>query len=271
MNTTDPETFEDIKYTERNGVATITINRPDVLNAFRARTVDELLVAVTKAGWDPEVGVVVLTGTGDRAFCVGGDQSTQEGGYGGGRGAVGLPIEELHSLIRDIPKPVIAKVNGYAVGGGNVLATICDLTIASDKAEFGQVGPKVGSVDPGWGTALLARHVGEKRAKEFWFMCRRYTATEAQAMGLVNRVVPHDELDSEVDRWCEELMARSPTAITIAKRSINADSESIRGIGSMGFQTLALYYNSDESKEGVDAFLNKRKPDFRGVLRRSRQ
>src|SRR5581483_2139775 len=164
---------------------------------------------------------------------------------------------------RDARKPVIAKVQGYAIGGGNVLATVCDLTIASEKAVFGQVGPRVGSVDPGWGTAYLARLVGEKRAREIWFLCRRYTAAEAFQMGLVNKVVPADQLDAEVAAWCREILALSPTAIAIAKRSFNADSENIRGIGALGFEALALYYGTEEAKEGTRAFMEKRKPNFR--------
>ena len=261
--------FQDILYEKRDGVATITINRPQVLNAFRARTVEEMLEAMRDAEEDREIGVVVLAGAGDRAFCAGGDNSArgssaEEGGGYGGRGLVGLPIEELHSAIRDSRKPVIAKVQGYAIGGGNVLATVCDLTIASDKAQFGQVGPRVGSVDPGWGTAYLSRLVGEKRAREIWFLCRRYTAAEAYEMGLVNKVVPADRLDAEVEVWCREILALSPTAIAIAKRSFNADSENIRGIGALGFESLALYYETDEAKEGTRAFLEKRPPDFRG-------
>lgn len=254
--------FEDILYEERDGVARITINRPDKYNAFRGKTVDELVQAFQRAGWKRDIGVIVLTGAGDKAFCTGGDQGAHDGQYDG-RGTIGLPIEELQNLIRDVPKPVIARVNGFAIGGGNVLATLCDLTIASDKAQFGQVGPKVGSVDPGFGTAYLARVVGEKKAREIWYMCRRYTAEEARQMGLVNAVVPHAELDAEVDRWCSELMERSPTALSLAKRSFNADSENIRGIASMGMQALSLYYDTDESKEGARAFHEKRKPDFR--------
>jgi 2-ketocyclohexanecarboxyl-CoA hydrolase len=254
--------YEDILYEKRDGVATITINRPQVLNAFRARTVDEMLEAVRDADYDDAIGVIVLAGSGERAFCSGGDNSSRDGGYGG-KGLVGMPIEELHSAIRDARKPVIAKVQGYAIGGGNVLATVCDLTIASEKAVFGQVGPRVGSVDPGWGTAFLARHVGDKRAREIWFLCRRYTAAEAFQMGLVNKVVPAEQLDAEVEAWCREILALSPTAIAIAKRSFNADSDNIRGIGALGFEALALYYNSEESKEGTAAFLEKRRPDFR--------
>lgn len=255
-------TYEDILYDIRGGAAWITINRPDKYNAFRGQTVDELIHAFQKAGWDRSVGVIVLTGAGDKAFCTGGDQSAHDGQYDG-RGVIGLPIDELQSLIRDVPKPVIARVNGFAIGGGNVLATICDLTIASEKAQFGQVGPKVGSVDPGFGTAYLARVVGEKRAREIWYLNKRYTAAEALAWGLANAVVPHDELDAEVDRWVAELMDRSPTALALAKVSFNADSENIRGISALGMRALSLYYDTDESKEGGVAFREKRKPDFR--------
>jgi 2-ketocyclohexanecarboxyl-CoA hydrolase len=254
--------YEDILYDATDGVARITLNRPQVLNAFRGRTCEELIDALNRAGWDKGIGVIVLAGAGDRAFCTGGDQSAHSGRYDG-RGMIGLPIEELQSLIRDVPKPVVARVQGYAIGGGNVLATLCDFTIASEKAVFGQVGPKVGSVDPGFGTAYLARVVGEKKAREMWYLCRRYTAAEALAMGLVNAVVPHGELDAEVARWCAEIMERSPTAIAIAKRSFNADTENIRGIGGMGMQALSMYYDSEESQEGVRAFNEKRKPDFR--------
>ncbi|KMO38917.1 dihydroxynaphthoic acid synthetase [Methylobacterium variabile] len=254
--------YDDILYEAQDGVARITINRPERYNAFRGQTVEELIRAFQEAGWDRSIGVIVLAGAGDKAFCTGGDQTAHEGQYDG-RGTIGLPIEELQSLIRDVPKPVIARVQGFAIGGGNVLATICDLTIASERAQFGQVGPKVGSVDPGFGTAYLARVVGEKRAREIWYLCRRYTAQEALALGLVNAVVPHEALDAEVARWCAELMERSPTALAIAKRSFNADTESIRGIASMGMQALSLYYDTDESREGAAAFREKRKPDFR--------
>ena len=254
--------YQDILYEERDQIAYISINRPDVMNAFRGQTVEEMLHAMMKAGWDKNIAAIVLGGTGDRAFCTGGDQSAHSGQYDG-RGTAGLPIEELHSAIRDVPKPVIARVQGYAIGGGNVIAVLCDMTIASDKAVFGQVGPKVGSVDPGWGTAYLAQVVGEKKAREIWYMCRRYGAQEALAMGLCNVVVPHDQLDAEVAKWGREIVEKSPTAIAIAKRSFNAATENIRGIGSLGMQALSLYYNTDESREGVRAFLEKRKPDFR--------
>lgn len=259
--------YEDIVFEVRpQGIARITINRPDRYNAFRGRTVDELIDAFQRAGWDRSIGVIVLAGAGDKAFCTGGDQSAHEGQYDG-RGTIGLPMEELHAVMRDVPKPVIARVQGFAIGGGNVLATICDLTIASEKAQFGQVGPKVGSVDPGFGTAYLARIVGEKKAREIWYLCRRYSAAEAMSMGLVNIVVPHEELDAEVDRWCAELMERSPTALALAKRSFNADSENIRGIASLGMHALSLYYDTEESREGGRAFREKRPPEFRKYAR----
>ncbi len=259
--------YQDILYMAEGGVAQITINRPERMNAFRGQTVEELIHAFQTAGWDRAIGVIVLAGAGDRAFCTGGDQTAHSaggatGGYDG-RGTIGLPIEELQSVIRDVPKPVIAKVQGYAIGGGNVLATVCDLTIAAEGAQFGQVGPKVGSVDPGFGTAYLARIVGEKKAREIWYLNKRYTAREAEAMGLVNAVVPDGELDAEVTRWCAELLQRSPTALAIAKRSFNADTEHQRGIASMGMQALALFYGTPESREGVAAFLEKRPPNFR--------
>jgi 2-ketocyclohexanecarboxyl-CoA hydrolase len=256
------EQYREILFDVRDGVARITINRPEKYNAFTPQTCEELIDAFRRAGWDKSVAVIVLTGAGDRAFCTGADQSAHEGSYGG-RGTIGLPIEELQSLIRDVPKPVIARVQGFAIGGGNVLATLCDLTIASEKAVFGQVGPKVGSVDPGFGTAYLARLVGEKRAREIWYLCRRYSAKEAYEMGMVNAVVPPGELDAEVERWCAELKERSPTAIAIAKRSFNADTEQLRGLGSLGFEAVALYYGTEESKEGGRAFREKRPPKFR--------
>ncbi|MDP6390781.1 MAG: enoyl-CoA hydratase-related protein [Alphaproteobacteria bacterium] len=254
--------YEDILYEEKDNVATITFNRPEVMNAFRMQTYDEVLDALKKSGWDKQIGAIVLTGAGDRAFCTGGDQSDKKSERDR-RGIIGVPVEEIHATLRELPKPVIAKVRGYAIGGGNVIATLCDLTLASENAIFGQVGPKIGSVDPGFGTAYLARIVGEKKAREIWYLCRRYSAEEALAMGLVNAVVPDDELDAEVDKWCAEINQMSPTAIAIAKRSFNADSENIRGIGMLGFQALKLYYATDESKEGGNAFRAKRPPDFK--------
>ena len=257
--------YEDILYDVKNAVATVTINRPKVYNAFRPRTCVEMLDAFMKAGWDTNIGAIVLTGAGGKAFCTGGDQSDHSGQYGDGstRGTIGMPIEEFQSMIRDVPKPVVAKVRGYAIGGGNVLATICDMTIAAESAIFGQVGPKMGSVDPGFGTAYLARVVGEKKAREIWYMCRRYSAKEAKEMGLINHYVPDDQLDAEVDSWCAELVQRSPTAVAIAKKSFNADSDNIRGIGGLGMQALRLYYQTTESQEGVKALNEKRTPRFR--------
>jgi 2-ketocyclohexanecarboxyl-CoA hydrolase len=254
--------YQDITYAVRGPAAWITINRPEKYNAFRGVTCEELIHALNKAGWDKSIAAVVLTGAGPKAFCTGGDQSAHDGAYDG-RGTIGLPVEELQSAIRDIPKPVIARVNGFAIGGGNVLVTCCDLAIAASTAVMGQVGPKVGSVDPGFGTALLARVVGEKKAREIWMLCRRYTAEQALQMGLVNAVVPPEQLDEEVDRWCAEIAALSPTAIAIAKKSFNQDSESIRGISAMGMQALSLFYQTEESREGVKAFLEKRPPKFR--------
>ena len=259
--------YQDILYEIRAGVATITINRPEVHNAFRGITCEELIDAFRQAAWERSVGVIVLTGAGPKAFCTGGDQKAHGAEGYGSRGTIGLPMEELHTSIRDAPKPVIAKVRGYAIGGGNVLAALCDLTLASESAVFGQVGPKVGSVDPGFGTAYLARVVGEKKARERWYLCRRYSAAEALAMGLVNAVVPDAQLDEEVERWCTEILARSPTALSLAKRSLNADTEHIRGLTSLGMQALALYYQSEESQEGVRAFQEKRPPDFRKYSR----
>ncbi|MCA8931693.1 MAG: enoyl-CoA hydratase/isomerase family protein [Rhodospirillaceae bacterium] len=254
--------YQDILYEARDGVALITINRPDKMNAFRAQTCEELIHALNRAGWDKAVGVIVLTGAGTRAFCTGGDQSAHAGSYDG-RGTIGLPLEEMQGLIRDVPKPVIAKVRGYAIGGGHVLALVCDLTIAAENAVFGQVGPKVGSVDPGFGTAYMARCIGEKKAREVWYLCRRYTAHQAVEMGLANIAVPDDELDATVDQWCAEILEKSPTALAIAKRSFNADSASIAGISAMGLYHVSQFYQSEESQEGVQAFLEKRKPDFR--------
>jgi 2-ketocyclohexanecarboxyl-CoA hydrolase len=258
----DQSEYEDILYEVDGPVAVVTINRPDRYNAFRGQTCLELIDAFNRAGWNKAIGVIVFTGAGDKAFCTGGDQGAHAGQYDG-RGLIGLPVEELQSLIRAVPKPVIARVNGFAIGGGHVLHVVCDLSIASDKAIFGQVGPKVGSVDPGFGTAYLSRLIGEKRAREVWYLCRKYSAQQALEWGLVNAVVPHEELDAEVQKWCDEILEKSPTALSIAKRSFNADSANIAGIGGLGMQALSLYYDTDEAKEGTAAFKEKRKPDFR--------
>src|ERR687896_79269 len=216
------EELTDVRYEVEQGLAWITIDRPERMNAFRARTIDELILCLKRAWASPEVGVVCLTGAGDRAFCSGGDQKqrAETGDYGPSESGL-FEIETLHRVIRDIPKPVIAAVNGYAIGGGHVLHVICDLTIAADHARFGQVGPKVGSVDPGFGTAYLARVVGQKKAREIWYLCRQYSATEALEMGLVNTVVPKDRLMEEARAWAEEILAKSPTALKLAKASFN--------------------------------------------------
>jgi 2-ketocyclohexanecarboxyl-CoA hydrolase len=253
--------FEDIIYDVRDRAAWVIINRPKLYNAFRAQTIEELIKAFQLAADDKGVSSIVLTGAGDKAFCTGGDQSAHEGQYDG-RGIVGLPIDEFQSIIRDVPKPVIARVNGFAIGGGNVFATLCDLTIAADSAKFGQVGPKVGSVDAGWGTSLLARHIGDKRAREMWFLNEMYSAQQAYEMGLVNKVVPAAELDDAVKAWTVVLGERSPTALALAKRSFNADSENIRAISLMSLNAVKLFYDTDESKEGVRAFKEKRNPNF---------
>ena len=253
--------FEDVLYEKRSRAAWIIINRPKVYNAFRGRTVEDLLSAFQLAGNDKGVSSVVLTGAGDKAFCTGGDQSAHDGNYDG-RGVVGLPIEELQAVIRDVPKPVIARVNGFAIGGGNVLATLCDLTIAAEHAKFAQVGPKIGSFDAGWGTALLARHVGDKRAREIWYLNEQLTARQAMDYGLVNKVVPMAELDAAVTVWTDILAERSPTALAFLKRSFNADTDHIRGISNMALHAVKLFYATPESKEGVNAFNEKRKPDF---------
>jgi 2-ketocyclohexanecarboxyl-CoA hydrolase len=255
--------YEDILYEARDGIAWITINRPEVRNAFRAKTVDELIAAFRAAWGDAEVGVVVLTGAGDKAFSAGGDQRERGASGYGGAGGVGMDVHGLHGTIRAIPKPVIAMVNGYAIGGGHVLHVLCDLTIAADTAVFGQVGPRVGSVDPGFGTAYLARLVGEKKAREIWYLCRQYSAQEALAMGLVNAVVPAAELRAETERWCREVLAKSPTALRLAKQSFNADTEHLAGITELGFSALELYYGTEEALEGRNAFLEKRPPEFR--------
>ncbi|MBI5505762.1 MAG: 1,4-dihydroxy-2-naphthoyl-CoA synthase [Deltaproteobacteria bacterium] len=259
------ESFEDILYEKNEGIATITINRPKVLNAFRVLTVDETIEAFMDAWRDRTIGVVVLTGAGDRAFCVGGDQSVRgEGGYRGkpARSDIGVDVIDLQTAIRDIPKPVIAAVNGYAIGGGHVLHVLCDLTIASEKARFGQVGPRVGSVDPGFGTAYLARLVGEKKAREIWYLCEQYSAEEALAMGLVNKVVAPERLMEEAYAWARKLLAMSPTALKIAKASFNADTEALRGTAAMGMMSLGLYYGTDEAMEGRNAFVERRPPQF---------
>jgi len=253
----------DTRYEVDNGLAWITIDRPERLNAFRARTVDELNRHFTRAWASSDVRVICLTGAGERAFCTGGDQKqrAETGDYGPSESGL-FEVERLHRLIRDVPKPVIAAVNGYAIGGGHVLHVLCDITIAVDDAQFGQVGPRVGSFDAGFGSTYLARVVGEKRAREIWFRCRRYDAATAERWGLVNAVVPREQLREEVRAWADDMIALSPTALRFLKQSFNADTEHIAGIGQLAFTGLGLFVDTDEAREGVNAFSEKRAPDF---------
>ena len=261
--------YEDILYAARDGVAWITINRPQVRNAFRARTVDEMIAAFRAAWGDEEVGVVVLTGAGDKAFCSGGDQKDRgEGGYGGTSG-IGLDVAGLHSVIRNIPKPVIAMVNGYAIGGGHVLHLCCDLTIAADNARFGQTGPRVGSWDGGFGASLMRDLVGTKKAKEMWLLCRQYDAEQALEMGLVNTVVPLDRLEEETVAWCREMLALSPFALRLVKASFHAHEDGYAGIQQLAHDANLLFYASDEAKEGREAYKARRSPDFSRFPRRA--
>jgi 2-ketocyclohexanecarboxyl-CoA hydrolase len=253
----------DVLYEVEDGLATITINRPERMNAFRGRTVDELNRCFKHAWASGDVGVVCLTGAGDRAFSTGGDQKqrAESGDYGPTESGL-FEIETFHRLIREIPKPVIAAVNGYAIGGGHVVHVLCDLSIAADTAIFGQTGPRVGSFDAGFGSAYLARVVGEKRAREIWFLCRRYDAETAERWGLVNRVVPAAELSAEVRRWADEILRLSPTAIRFLKQSFNVDTEHLAGVGQLAFTGLGLFVETEEAEEGVRAFAEKRPPDF---------
>jgi naphthoate synthase len=255
--------FEDITYEVDAGLAWITINRPKRLNSFRSKTVDELIAAFKRAWVSSDVGVIALTGAGDRAFCTGGDQKQREetGDYGPSESGL-FEVDSLHRVIRDTPKPVIAAVNGYAIGGGHVLQVLCDVSIAAETAKLGQAGPRVGSYDAGFGTAYLARVVGEKRAREIWMFCRQYSAQQALEWGLVNAVVPADQLRDEVRKWADEALALSPTALKAVKQSMNADSEHFAGVGQMAYSALTQFTESDEAKEGITAFNEKRKPDF---------
>ena len=257
------EEFTDVTYEVDEGLAWITINRPERYNAFRARTVDELVMAFKRAWVSDDVGVVALTGAGDKAFCAGGDQKQrmETGDYGPSQSGL-FEVDALHRVIRDTPKPVIAAVNGLAIGGGHVLHVLCDLTIAADTAQFGQNGPRVGSFDAGMGSGYLARVIGEKRTRELWFMLRRLTAAEALDWGLVNKVVPAAELRAEVRGWADQMMQFSPTALKVLKQSLNTDTEHFMAIGSMAYTTLKLFGSTPEAEEGIRAFNEKRQPDF---------
>ncbi len=254
--------FEDILYEKKEGVARIIINRPDVLNAFRTATLKELASAFEDASLDGTIGVVVLRGAGEKAFCVGGDAKESAGGSGYPR-EMDYWHTRVHQAIRGTEKPVIAAVNGYCIGGGNILQILCDLTIAAETAKFGQAGPRVGSFDAGYGAAYLARIVGEKKAREIWFLCRQYTAQEALDMGMVNKVVPQEKFDEEVASWCREILNLSPTALKFLKIAFNADSDAIFGTEAMAMAGVRLYWETDEANEWKKAFWEKREPEWK--------
>jgi len=255
--------YGDVLYEKAEGIAKITINRPEVRNAFRPPTLFELKDAFADAHEDPHIGVIILTGAGGQAFCSGGDQRVRgDGGYVGRDGVPRLNVLELQRQIRTLPKPVVAMVAGYAIGGGHVLHLVCDLTIAAENAVFGQTGPKVGSFDAGYGATLLARIVGHKKAREIWYLCRQYSAQQALDMGLVNTVVPLDRLEEETVRWAREMLAMSPTALRFLKAAFNADTDGLAGIQQLAGDATLLFYLTEEAKEGRDAFVEKRKPDF---------
>ncbi len=255
--------YTDILFEQLGGIAKITINRPRVYNAFRPKTNMEMLDAMNICRERNDIGVVILTGAGDKAFCSGGDQNVKGvGGYVDDNGVPRLNVLDLHKAIRSLPKPVIAMVNGYSIGGGNVLQVVCDLSIASENARFGQTGPKVGSFDAGFGSSYLARCVGQKKAREIWFLCKQYTAQEALEMGMVNKVVPFDKLEEETVEWCRIILKRSPMAIRMIKRSLNAELDGQHGLMEFAGDTTLMYYLMAEAQEGKNAFLEKRDPDF---------
>ena len=255
--------YTDIIFEQYKGIAKITINRPKVYNAFRPLTNTEMLDAMNICRDRQDIGVVILTGAGDKAFCSGGDQNYKTlGGYKDSDGTPRLNVLDLQKAIRSIPKPVIAMVNGYSIGGGNVLNTVCDLSIASENARFGQTGPKVGSFDGGFGSSYMARCVGQKKTREIWYLCKLYTAQEALEMGLVNKVVPLSQLEDETVEWCETIMMRSPFAIRMIKRCLNAELDGQRGLMELAGDATLMYYTMEEAQEGKNAFLEKRDPDF---------
>ena len=262
-------TFEDIRYEKWDGIAKLTIDRQEVRNAFRPKTLHELAAALADAREDERIGVVVLTGAGDRAFCSGGDQRVRgKEGYVGADGVPRLNVLDLQRQIRSLPKPVVAMVAGYAIGGGHVLHLVCDLTIAADNARFGQTGPRVGSFDGGFGASYLASIVGQKKAREIWFLCRQYDARQALEMGLVNAVVPLAELEAETLRWCREMLEQSPLALRLLKSSFNAALDGQAGIQELAGNATMLFYMTEEAQEGRDAFLERRKPNFGKFPRR---
>src|ERR671934_2223443 len=261
--------FQDILYEHFEGIAKITINRPEVRNAFRPETIFELTQAFAHVRDDQSVGVAILTGAGHEAFCSGGDQRIRgEGGYVDPRGVPRLNVLDLQRQIRLLPKPVIAMVAGYAIGGGHVLHLVCDLTIAADNARFGQTGPRVGSFDGGYGSGLLARIVGQKKAREIWFLCEQYDAQQALAMGLVNKVVPVADLEKETVAWCRKMLELSPLALRMIKAGMNAADDGLAGIQQLAGDATLLYYMTEEAQEGRDAYVQKRKPDFSRFPRR---
>ncbi len=273
-NTVSDYNFTDILYEhgtdDTAGIAKITINRPQVRNAFRPETVSEMIEAFHHAHYDNSIGVIILTGAGDLAFCSGGDQKIrgEDGGYKDQQGINHLNVLELQRQIRTLPKPIVAMVAGYAIGGGHVLHLICDLTIAADNAHFGQTGPKVGSFDAGLGAGIMARTIGLKKTKEIWFLCRQYDAQAALDMGLVNTVVPLKELEQETISWCREMLQHSPTALRVLKSAFNADTDGLAGIQELAGNTTALFYMTEEGQEGRNAFVEKRPPDFSRFKRR---
>ena len=255
--------YEDVIYETAEGIARITINRPEVRNAFRPLTITELQDAFRRAHADQEVGVIILTGAGDKAFCSGGDQKVRgDGGYVGDDGVPRLNVLELQRQIRTLPKPVVAMIAGYAIGGGHVLHVVCDLSIAADNAVFGQTGPRVGSFDAGYGATLLARIVGHKKAREIWYLCRRYDAGQALEMGLVNAVVPLDQLEDETIAWSRRILEMSPLALRLLKAAFNAESDGLAGIQQLAGDATLLYYMSEEAQEGRNAYIEKRPPRF---------
>jgi naphthoate synthase len=256
--------FEEIKFEYFEGIAKITINRPRYRNAFTPDTVKEMIEAMVCCRENPDIFTVILTGEGDKAFCSGGDQNVKgSGGYIGKDGVPRLNVLDLQKLIRSIPKPVVAMVNGFAIGGGHVLHIVCDLSIASENAIFGQTGPRVGSFDAGFGSSYLARIVGQKKAREIWFLCEQYSAQEALDMGLVNKVVPFEQLEDTAVAWCMKMMQHSPLALRMIKVGLNADLDGQAGIQELAGNATLLYYMTEEAQEGKKAYLEKRKPDFR--------
>lgn len=263
MNWNTAGEYTDIRYHKADGIAKITINRPEVRNAFRPLTVSEMSHALNDARDDERIGVIILTGEGDKAFCSGGDQKIRgDAGYKDDKGVNRLNVLDFQRQMRACPKPIIAMVAGYAIGGGHVLHVLCDLTIAADNAVFGQTGPKVGSFDGGYGSSYLSRIVGQKKAREIWYLCRQYSAQEALEMGLVNNVVPLEQLEEETVQWCREILAHSPLAIRCLKSAFNADCDGQAGLQELAGNATLLYYMTEEGQEGRNAFVEKRKPDF---------